>query len=80
MPKPMTSVPLAFTLAVSASVSNATPLNSPSQSEALAPGALRSLLSGDAPASGQLPKNVWRLSQWYNSAWANCFQGNWRRC
>jgi hypothetical protein len=80
MPEPMTSIPLAFTLAVSASVSNAAPLSSPPQSEALAPGSLRSLLSGDAPAGGQLPKNIGRLSQWFNGGWFNCFSGNWRRC
>lgn len=80
MPKPMTSVPLAFTLAVSASVSNAPSLSSPEQSEVLVPGSLRSLLGSDVPAGDQLPKNIGRLSQWFNGGWFSCFQGGWRRC
>ena len=79
MAKPIASVPLAFTLAISASISDAAPVPSPNHSEAMAPGSLRSLLS-DIPASGQLPRNVGRLSQWFNGGWFNCFTGGWRRC
>ncbi len=79
MSQRVTGVPLAFALAMSASMSDALALGSPAITESMEPGSLRSLLNG-MPPSDQLPRSTGQLSQWFNGGWFNCFSGNWRRC
>jgi hypothetical protein len=78
MPKP-TTIPLAFALAISASTSHAD-VGFSDPSEAMRPGRLGPLLGDDQSTTGQLPKGLGRLSQWFNGGWFSCFAGGWRRC
>ena len=74
-------IPLAFVLAVAASVTEAAPQISQDQAQLLAPGSLKSLAGNAAGTNAQLPGSpTARISQWFNTNWFNCFSGSWRRC
>jgi hypothetical protein len=79
MTQRVTGVPLAFALAMSASMSDASALGSPAITDSIEPGSLRALLNGVA-STDQLPRSTGQLSQWFNGGWFNCSSASWRRC